>query len=406
MLSIEKRAFKGFMNLSILKGIDYIIPLAVIPYCIHILGLDFYGYYAYVQTFAIFLAFICDYSFPITAVQGIAKRKKHKYKNHYVSSIFFLKLILVFLVSSLAFLIVNVFIDDTGSFFIAGIFIYIGLATQNLWYYQAMEIYKPIIFFSLLSRVACFILMFIFVRDSDDILNFLLIISLMYFFPGFLSFCYILRTVKLEKPQKKYLVRILQQGSYIFQYRFINASVLPYTNQMIYTSADATALALYNLTMKALSALVNLLTPMSLSVLPLFSELKNSRDSSKLPLYFMRTRNKVLYLSLIMSFVLIISIIFYFNFYGNLENRFGPYLLVLFVGLTLVPHALNSLYSQTLNLYGESKFVRNSILFYILFSFPLMLISSIYLPFYMVGLVSLLMYYSILITISKRLKFD
>ena len=405
-MSIEHRAFKSFLNLSILKGIDYIIPLAVIPYCIHILGIEFYGYYAYVQTFAIFLAFICDYSFPITAVQGIAKRKEHKYKNHYISSIFFLKLVLVFCVSSFVFFMIAVFITETSFFFIAGVFIYIGLATQNLWYYQAMELYKPIILFSVLSRVTCFLLMFLFVENSADTLSFLLIISLMYFLPGFLSFFYILRAVKFEKPQKKYLIKILQQGLYVFQYRFINASALPFTNQMIYTSADATVLAVYNLTMKALSALVNLLTPMSLSVLPLFSELKSSGKESELSLFFIKTRNKVLSVSLILSFILITSIIIYFNYYSVIEDKFESYMLVLFVGLTLIPHALNSLYSQTLNLYGASKFVRNTIFFCVLFSYPIMLISSIYFPFYIIGLVSFLMYYAILITISKRLNFD
>lgn len=404
-MSLEKRALKGVLSLSLLKAIDYIVPLILIPYIIHVLGLEFYGEYAYVQVIAIFLAFSADYSLPTVGVQYISQKKNRSYVSNYVSSLIAFKLFNVVFFTLIIFITVKVFDFTPSNLFLCGVFVYLGLSLQNSWLYQAFEIYKPLIVLSGSSRVICLIITPFFVNDVSDQYEFLIIQSAMYFIPGLFSLIYVFSRFEfgLRKVKKRYIYHMLKNGMYVFQYRVINAAVLPTNNYFIFMFADAKILGVYNLIMKCLSALVNFITPISLSVQPILAETK-SKNRCELKVFFASIQKKIALISVLLSIILFFGVSIYLNIYNEIGNDYSIYILIMFLCLTLIPHALNGLYSQTLNLFGWSKFVRNLIFLISVVSLSILPLMVIRFQAIGIGLVSLFMYFTMLTFMYLRLR--
>ncbi|MUK65335.1 oligosaccharide flippase family protein [Aliivibrio fischeri] len=400
-MNLNKRALNGVINLSLLKAIDYIVPLLVIPYVIHVLGLDYYGEYAYVQVIAIFFAFFCDYSLPTVAVQSISRKKNRKYINTYISTIIISKSIVVILISTIYIFICFLMVDKFDFMLMFGLFVFLGLAFQNAWLYQAYEVYKPLIIFSGISRLLCLITVPMFVLNESDGDKFLFIQSLMYFFPGILSVLYISFKFNIRRFKIIYLYHVISNGFYVFQYRVINAAVLPINNQVIFLLADAQTLAVYNLIMKGLSALVNFMNPISLSVQPILSEFIDRRG---MLIFFNGIKSKILIISLFSTAFLFLSLVFYLNYYSLDGIDWFTYILVFTLCITLIPHALNGLLSQTLNIFGCSKYVRNVILFFTVITLLLLPLSVYYIGAYFVGILNVFMYYMIFIFMLYKIR--
>ncbi|MCS0305986.1 oligosaccharide flippase family protein [Vibrio diabolicus] len=401
-MSIEKRAFKGAFSLSLLKAIDYIVPLVLVPYVIHVLGLEFYGEYAYIQVIAIFLAFAADYSLPTVGVQNISKRKNRAYIHDYVSSLVIFKLFNVLVITIILLCTILIFGIKIDVLEWCGFFIYLGLSIQNHWLYQSFEKYKPLIIFSGTSRFACLVITPFLVRTAEDQNEFLSIQALMYFLPGILSLVYYFYNFSYTKVKARYIYHIMKEGFYVFQYRIINAAVLPINNQVIVMYADTKTLGVYNLIMKGLSALVNFITPLSLSVQPILAEMK-SKSAKDLALFFNNTQNKILFISSILTAILCVSLIMYLSYYNEMGDDNSLYILTGVLSLTLIPHALNGLYSQTLNLFGSSKFVRNVILFVSLFSLSILPIMVMQMQAVGIAFVNFFMYFTMLVLMFFKL---
>lgn len=401
-MSIEKRALKGVFSLSLLKAIDYIVPLILIPYVIHVLGLDFYGKYAYIQVIAIFLSFTADYSLPTVGVQNISKRKKKAYIYDYVSSLIAFKLFNVLVIILISAFTILIFGIKLNALVLCGFFVYLGLSIQNSWLYQAFENYKPLIIFSGVSRFTCLIITPFLVKTAEHQNEFLSIQALMYFVPGILSLIYSFYKFNYTKIKIRYIYHIMKEGFYVFQYRVINAAVLPINNQVILMYADAKTLGIYNLIMKGLSALVNFITPLSLSVQPILAEIK-TKSNDELVLFFKKSQKKILFVSLVLAMILYAVIIIYLSYYNEIGNDTSLHIFTGALSLTLIPHALNSLYSQTLNLFGCSKFVRNLILSTSLISLSVLPLMVIKIQAMGIGFVNFFMYFTMLTLMYLKL---
>ncbi len=70
-----RRLLDNIVSLYLLQGLNYLIPLAVLPYLVRVLGMEAYGLVAVAQSFAQYFNILTDYGFNFSATRSIAQSK-------------------------------------------------------------------------------------------------------------------------------------------------------------------------------------------------------------------------------------------------------------------------------------------------------------------------------------------
>ena len=68
----RQKWFGNLFWLYALQGLNYLVPLAVLPYLLRILGVEHYGLIAFAQAFAQYFIILTDYGFNLSATKRIA----------------------------------------------------------------------------------------------------------------------------------------------------------------------------------------------------------------------------------------------------------------------------------------------------------------------------------------------
>ena len=63
----RRRLFDNIVSLYLLQGLNYIVPVAVLPYLVRVLGMETYGLVAVAQSFAQYFNILTDYGFNFSA---------------------------------------------------------------------------------------------------------------------------------------------------------------------------------------------------------------------------------------------------------------------------------------------------------------------------------------------------
>ncbi|MFZ0439138.1 MAG: oligosaccharide flippase family protein, partial [Candidatus Sulfotelmatobacter sp.] len=139
---VRRKLIGNMFWLYTLQGLNYIIPLAVLPYLVRVLGVERYGLVAFAQSLAQGFIFITDYGFNLSATKQIS-RVRHDQAE--VSRIFwavmtvkgaFLLFGMVILTAML--LTVPRFHADTLTYAIAYVAV-LGSVLFPLWLFQGAE---------------------------------------------------------------------------------------------------------------------------------------------------------------------------------------------------------------------------------------------------------------------------
>ena len=78
----KKVLIQNIFSLSILHGLNYILPLATIPYLVRVLGPNYFGLLAYVSSIIGVFILITDYGFNLSATRQISINRGDKKKNN------------------------------------------------------------------------------------------------------------------------------------------------------------------------------------------------------------------------------------------------------------------------------------------------------------------------------------
>jgi PST family polysaccharide transporter len=167
----ERRLLGNMFWLFSLQGLNYIIPLAVLPFLVRVLGIDRYGLVAFAQSFAQYFVILTDYGFNLSATKQIARVRLDPQR---VSSLFWCVIILktAFMLVGivvLAALLVAIprFRSDALLYAVAYLAV-IGTVLFPTWLFQGMEQMKYISMVSGGAKLASALALFVFVRDRSD----------------------------------------------------------------------------------------------------------------------------------------------------------------------------------------------------------------------------------------------
>lgn len=167
----DKPIIKSLIALSFLQLTNYLLPLAIIPYIIRVIGVEKFGLVSFVQAIMVFLTVVTDYGFNLTSTRKISL---HRDKTFLVSETFnntiSTKIILALICLGILLLTGLVFekIQQNYVLFSGAFLLVIGQLLFPVWFFQGLEKMHFISYLNLFAKVITVILVFTMIRVPAD----------------------------------------------------------------------------------------------------------------------------------------------------------------------------------------------------------------------------------------------
>jgi len=186
----KKILFSNFCSLSVLQGVNYVLPLITFPYLVRVLGVEKFGLVAFAQAFVQYFVILTDYGFDLSATREISIHREDKQK---ISEIFISVLTIKFALMVLSLILLSVIVfsfskfkSDWQLYFLAFGMIF-GQVLFPVWLFQGMERMKYMVFLNMASKFFFTVLIFIVIRETADYIYVPLVNSLGFIIAGILG---------------------------------------------------------------------------------------------------------------------------------------------------------------------------------------------------------------------------
>ncbi|MBP6089709.1 MAG: flippase [Crocinitomicaceae bacterium] len=308
---VKKKFISNFFSLSILQGVNLILPLITFPYLVRILGIEKYGLVVFAQAFITYFTLIADYGFNLSGVREISFYKNNSLKiTRIYNSILIARLSLVligFVVLAFVVFSFDKFSSDWRLYFLTYGLV-IGNALFPTWFFQGMEKMKYITILSVIAKTIFTIFIFVLVKNPDDFLWVPMLNSLGYLVIGFISLIIINRqfNIPFKIQKKKYIKQQLQKGWFIFISKVSTNLYTATTTFVLGLVTNTIMVGYYAVGEKVIRIIVSLFSPFTQVIYPHVVQLvKKSSEEAELFL------GKVIKYTLLVSlFILMISVLF------------------------------------------------------------------------------------------------
>jgi len=204
----ERRiVLKNFISLTTLQGMNYILPLAVLPYLIRVIGIERFGLIAFAQSLVQYFMILTDYGFTLSATREISLVGEHKEKSSAIfSSVMTVKFILA-AVSGLALCAIIYFVPkfrDDWLVYILSFGSVLGSTLFPVWFFQGKEKMSYIAVVNVIGAIIYTLCIFIFIRGPADYLLVPLLNSLLFITSGIWGLYIAFRRFDLRFVLQKY----------------------------------------------------------------------------------------------------------------------------------------------------------------------------------------------------------
>lgn len=284
--STRARLVNNILSLYMLQGLNYIIPLAVLPYLVRTLGMRTFGLIAFSQSFAQYFTILTDYGFNYSATRFIAQNKENSqnisrvFCRVYIIKFFLMCLGLFALLAVLT--LVPRFRED-AVFFLTGYLAVLGSVLFPTWYFQGIERMQYISILTGIPRVASGILLFVFIHSPKDGLLAITIQSTGTVAAGALGIWFALRNLQIQFhwPSWVDLRETLVDGWHLF---VSTAAISLYTNTNVFLVgllAGNVQAGYFSAAEKMIRAINGLIGPISQAIFPHINSLvRRSKEAA------------------------------------------------------------------------------------------------------------------------------
>lgn len=185
-----KTVLSNLGYLSLLELTTHFFPLITTPYLARVLGVDGFGSLAVGTAVISYFQTFTNYSFSYSAVRTIARNKDDlHYVSHVVSRTLCAKLFLMLL--SLFLLLVGILIIPYLKAYAVVILCTFSIIPGTIlfvdWYFQAIEDMKYITIMNIAMRFVFTLLVFVFIRESEDYLLQPILMGIGYLIPAIIT---------------------------------------------------------------------------------------------------------------------------------------------------------------------------------------------------------------------------
>lgn len=236
MFSISKEYQKLITNIffsGFFQMISLFTPIIITPYLIKVVGIEKYGLVSFMTVFFTYVYSITDYGFMVTGNREVAISKESKAKLAKIlfdvlSAKFILIIISLFVLVICFFLIPK--LSSNISLFCLGFTIVIGRVLIPNWFFQGLEQMKSLSLINGISQIIFVILIFMFIKKSEDFIWVIFFQGLTFIISGILGLVFIYVKI-ISKPKIVFsLTGGIHQLKIAFPIFLLSISSISYNN--------------------------------------------------------------------------------------------------------------------------------------------------------------------------------
>ena len=285
---LNSRILKNGIWLTILQLVNTVIPVITIPYVTRILGTNEYGIFSIALNWILYLQVFVEYGFGLSGVRKVALIKESEYErlNQLFNNIISARILLL----SVSFIILNIICivsNFSSQIYMSMLILFtmiIGTTFQLTWLFQGKQDMKFITIINVVSRVISVLLIFLFVKTSNDIYLYCFLYAITLLLSSIISMIVARRKYNLKFKFANFykILNELKDGIYLFTSSAMTKifSGFGVTILGIYTSASTTGI--FSAIYKIPYVLTMFFSPVSQAIYPFISkEFNKGKEEGK-----------------------------------------------------------------------------------------------------------------------------
>lgn len=301
---------ESFLSLSVLNGVNIILPLITLPYLVRTVGLSKFGAYSIVYTVLQYVLLISTYGFNYTTTKLVAQNKDNiSYIRVVFNSTILARLLISVPSLFVGFLLVLVIYPaDYSWLYLGGIGIVLGDIINPVWLFQGYEKMRYMAAANFVCKLLFTVLIFVFIRSEQDYIYINLLNSLGFMAAGVISLFISMKCFDIKIVAVKFsdVIFQLKEGWSIFLstifmnlYRNSNVFILGFFlseyNVGVYSTAE-----------KVVKAVQSVVAPISNALFPYFASSFKSSSISDNAKRILRTNGKLVVLLFVVAFLFVV----------------------------------------------------------------------------------------------------
>lgn len=171
MQSKYKRVIANFFSLSVLQGMNYILPLITLPYLVQVLGVEKFGLVSFATAVVLYFGIVADYGYKMTAPRDIAKFDNNVEEINRIANVVFSSKAIILIIFLLVLLVMVSYVSPFKEHKLVYLFAFFSIACQSfipVWFFQGMEEMKYITYINILAKIMFLILVFSCISGPED----------------------------------------------------------------------------------------------------------------------------------------------------------------------------------------------------------------------------------------------
>lgn len=220
-MSSSKRLIENITSLYVLQGVNYLLPLIVLPYLVRTLGAEKFGLIAFTQALMQYFILLTDYGFNLTATKKIASNKND---SEMMSKVCSNVLVIKFSLLALSFLLLLILVFGFSKFrqdwqvYLVSYILVVGNALFPIWFFQGIEQMKMITIINMIGKTITTLGIFWLVKNKADFVLAAFMQALGFGIIGVLGLCamFYIGKVSIKRPTYKEVKEEMTDGWHVF----------------------------------------------------------------------------------------------------------------------------------------------------------------------------------------------
>ena len=297
---------KNFIYNLIYQILIMIIPLITAPYLARVIGADGVGTYSYTYSIVNYFTLLCMLGVNNYGNRTIAKARENKSElSKSFCSIYIFQLFMGIIMLIIYIIYVSIFVDNyKGIAYIQCLFIISAVLDIN-WLYFGLEKFKLTITRSTILRVFSVILIFIFIRDSNDLWKYTLIMAGTTVLSQLLLWGFVKKDIDFVRVSFSDIFKHVKPNLILF-IPIIAVSIYKIMDKiMLGALSNVTEVGYYENAEKIVHIPLTLITALGTVMLPRMSNIISNGNKENINKYLEKSLSFVMFISLAISFGLV-----------------------------------------------------------------------------------------------------
>lgn len=217
----KKRLVANFISLSVLRGIQFLIPLLTLPYLVRTIGLEKYGLINFALSLGLYFGSIIQFGFGITATREIARHRDQPAKLIQIYCATLTASVLLSVFSAILFSAIVLYFDEFYShlgLYLSTLTFVVFKSLFPIWFFQGMEKMKYITILNLGTSALFLISLLVFVKHEEDFV----LVPIINAVAAFITFATAIILIKKQfnlpykRPKMQDIIFVYQSGYHAF----------------------------------------------------------------------------------------------------------------------------------------------------------------------------------------------